>query len=298
VKVSAAASLRRTRDLAVLSEMVVLLGTHRWLGHSQRCNFTEAVHGETSISAVVRSAFSHRDELHAQVLLARLQHVDHRVREAATELLQHQSGSAVRSALVAVLQNDRDASVRALAAFGLGKLCDPSTLDILIDALSDDSSRVQSKAAQALSRLGKSAVPAAAIQLATGSAEAALHSSRLLGRVGSPEAVDALIQALRSRKGLVRLYAEQALAQMGIEIIPTILECLVRHSDAVMMRDGLIYVLRVMPMPDGERRLVQPVIDVGDRLNAELETPAAAYTALGVLEGLTPEELRARLGNI
>ena len=298
VRVSAAASLRRTRDPAVLSEMVALLGTHRWLGHSQKSNFTQAAHGETSISAVVRSAFSQPDELHGQVLLAALRGIDHRLREAAAELLQYQSGPEVRSALVDALQNDRDAAVRARAAFGLGKLRDPSTVEVLINALSDESSRVQSKAAHALSRLGKSAVPATVIQLVTGSPEASLHSARLLGHVGSPEAVDALIQALRSRKGLVRLYAEQSLAQMGIEVLPTILESLFHHSDAVLMRDGLAYVLRTMPMPDRERGLMQPVIDAVERLNAELETPAAAGAALGVLQGLTPEELRSRLRDI
>ena len=298
VRVSAAASLRRTRDPAILSEMVALLGAHRWLGHSQTGNFTQAAHGETSISAVVRSAFSQTNEIHSQVLLERLQHIDHRVREAAAELLQYQSGPEVRSALIDALQNDRDAAVRARAAFGLGKLCDPSTLEVLVDALSDESSRVQSKAAHALSRLGKSAAPAAAIQLVIGSPETSLYSARLLGHAGSPEAVDALIQALRSKKGLVHLFAEQALAQMGIAVLPTLLESLFHQSDAVLMRDGIAYVLRTMPMPDRERRLMEPVIDAAEQLNAELEAPAAASAALGVLEGLTPEELRSRLRDI
>ena len=295
---AAAVALRKTTDRVTLKEMVALLGTRRWLGHPARGNFAQSEHGEHSISAVIRAAFSTPSAVCEDVLVGQLHNVDGSVREAAADLLQYQRGGRVTHGLAETLRHDRDPSVRARAAFALGEIGDSGSVDLLVEALYDESSLVQSKAAHALGRYGTGIVPTAGSLLASGSPQVALHSARLLGEIKSPEAIHALIGALRSVHGMTRLFAEQAILQIGRGAVPALLDTLVRHSDLAVLRDGILYVLRHMSMSDAERAILQPVIAAAERLNAAIETPGAAYVALGKIQNLTADEHKALLDDI
>ncbi|HET6384400.1 MAG TPA: HEAT repeat domain-containing protein [Armatimonadota bacterium] len=295
---AAADALASTRDPASLKELVRLLGTGRWLGHATGVGTTVEEDGATSLLAVVRAAFKHDDELHKSVLMEMVRSAAPAEREAAVDLLRYQSGQDVVDALRQALKSDPESAVRARAAFALGQMRESGSIDDLILAVDDDSEVVQGKAAQALSRMGQTVLPAAIHSLNDGSPHAKLHAARLLGHLETPEAIAALIEALKNRQGLTRLFAEQALAQIGTRVIIPLLHALIAQGDQFGIREGVAYVLRTMKLSAYERMLVQPVIDAADRYNPGPETVAAAYKVLGVLERMTPDDLRAGLESI
>ena len=294
----AARCLHQTSDPAVLRELVTLLGTQHWLGNPVSSGFPGKGPGPSSAISAVREVFQGGGANRIAVLRECLTGPNDKVREAAADLLQFYRGPEVCQSLSDALRSDSSPGVRARSAYALGQVCDVSSVDVLTAALNDSSAQVQSKAAQSLSRLGVRAIPSAVNSLETGSPEVALQGARLLGQMGSPEAIHALVNALRNRRDLVRLYAEQALAGVGVAVVIPLLEEVIRNGDSVGVREGVAYVLRTMRMPDREHEIVQPVVKAAERLDAGIEMPAAAYEALGKLEGLTTEQLRAKLTRI
>lgn len=118
-------------------------------------------------------------------LIAALRHPDATARALSAGKLADLAAADAVPALIAVLQDDRDAHVREEAARALGLLGDPAAVDPLLAALrSDRGAPVREEAAAAL------------------------------GRLGDPRAVSPLHRARRDRHVMVRRAAEVALRRL------------------------------------------------------------------------------------
>ncbi len=122
---------------------------------------------------------------------------------------------AATEALVGVL-DDPDDMVRSGAALALGELRAEASIDRLARLLREEKGNVGRHAADALSRIGKPAVGALLEALEDAHPWVRIRAARALVPIQSPNAIPALFHALDDDSYVVRHYAEEALARMGI----------------------------------------------------------------------------------
>lgn len=122
---------------------------------------------------------------------------------------------AAIEALVGVL-NDPDGMVRSGAALALGELKAKVAIQDLARLLREERFSAGDHAADALSKIGRPGASALIEALGDARPWVRIRAARALVPVKSPEAIPALFQALDDDSYVVRHYAEEALAQMGI----------------------------------------------------------------------------------
>ena len=140
---------------------------------------------------------------------------------------EHQAGVAE----LTTLSDDRDANVRATAAFALGEIGDPSTVDTLFKLATDSNSTVAAEAAEGLSKLSKD-VPMARYKALTtyGEDGSRGRAIRFLFRFNSDDASAAAASQLSSDSAVIRQEAAFALARRAYAPAREKLELLI--SDA------------------------------------------------------------------
>jgi HEAT repeat protein len=112
---------------------------------------------------------------------------------------------------------DQDPTVRAAAFFALGERAAPEAVAPLVRALGDPSEYQARLAADALSRLGRLAVPALIDALGQASEpRVRLYAARALAAIGDTSAIPALFEALEDESALVQYWADEALERMGV----------------------------------------------------------------------------------
>jgi HEAT repeat protein len=112
--------------------------------------------------------------------------------------------------------NDPDEMVRSGAALALGELRAEVAIEKLAWLMREEVGSTGIHAADALSKIGK---PGAGVLIdALGAARpwVRMRAARALVPIKSPDAIPALFQALDDDSYIVRHYAEEALARMGI----------------------------------------------------------------------------------
>lgn len=113
--------------------------------------------------------------------------------------------------------HDQDRWIRAGAVAALGEMRAATAAVSLADLLSDRDSFVADRAAEALARLGESAVNALVDALRSGPYSARLRAAKALAAIGSSQAVEPLCAAyLYDPNYLVQHYAQEALEKLGI----------------------------------------------------------------------------------
>jgi HEAT repeat protein len=122
-------------------------------------------------------------------------------------------GPTATQALVKAMA-DPDESIRAVAAQALGARQEGTSA--LIAALDDANTFVSLQAASALTRLGPEAVPALVNALRTGLPRVRVGAARALAAIQSRDSVPALVAALQDDSPAVHFYAEQGLQRMGV----------------------------------------------------------------------------------
>lgn len=111
---------------------------------------------------------------------------------------------------------DADAATRSGAIVDLSKLDDARVLPALLDVLTQErNSLVLEDAAWALTRLGDTAVSPVVELLQHDDARVRHQAAHTLGKLGRPQAVDALIAALADADATVAQKAAVALGQIG-----------------------------------------------------------------------------------
>ena len=98
---------------------------------------------------------------------------------------------------VTKLLDHQDYTLRRIAAYIIGKIGDPETVDVLIEALGDDNPDVRKSAAQALNRIGKPSIPGLVRSLGNISKDVRASAVWALSKMGEI-VVDPLIEALHS----------------------------------------------------------------------------------------------------
>ncbi len=136
-------------------------------------------------------------------------------------------GPEAKDALPTVTKalRDRDARVRARAAFALGEIAvDPQVAPPLIAALRDSDRSVCVQAANSLIRIGPAAVPFLAEGLSDQHSRARYWSAYALGMIGpeAKEAVPALTRALKDQERSVHMMAAATLGEIGCEAGPAV----------------------------------------------------------------------------
>jgi HEAT repeat protein len=112
---------------------------------------------------------------------------------------------------------DPDPTVRAAAFFALGERAAPEGIAPLVAALGDASEYLARLAADALTHIGPSAVPALINSLAQSpQPRVRLYAARALAAIGDPSAIPALFNALEDESALVQYWADEGLERMGV----------------------------------------------------------------------------------
>ena len=151
-------------------------------------------------------------------------------------------GTAAVPALVEALR-DRRCRVRQSAAFLLGELADPRSIEPLAAAMADKDEDTRWKAATSLAKFGPKATKAALEQLRAESIECRRCAAWVFQTTLDPEAVPELIAALRDADEQVRWKAAIALQKMGASAA-----------------DRLFALLRTSARPD-ERKLATWILE-------------------------------------
>ncbi|MFQ5613363.1 MAG: HEAT repeat domain-containing protein [Anaerolineae bacterium] len=126
------------------------------------------------------------------------------------------NGSAgARARLIACLKDGCE-MVRSGAALSLGELKAPEAVEALGDLLCRDTTQASNHAADALAKIGPPAAPVLIAALGEGRAWVRIRAAKALVPVESKAAIAPLIQALDDESYLVRHYAEEALARLGV----------------------------------------------------------------------------------
>jgi HEAT repeat protein len=111
---------------------------------------------------------------------------------------------------------DESEMVRSGAAYALGTLKAAAAVEALAHLLTNDPSDSGNHAADALAKIGQPAAPALIKALQHEQAWGRVRAAKALVSVESRSAITALFHALEDESYLVRHYAEEALARMGV----------------------------------------------------------------------------------
>jgi cyclophilin family peptidyl-prolyl cis-trans isomerase/HEAT repeat protein len=217
-------------------------------------------------------------------------------------------------AQLVTLVNDRDANVRATAAFALGQIGDPTSIDALLQFANDADGDVAGEAVEALSKLAAK-VPLtryAAFTAAQTPEGIRARAIRFLFRFKSDEASTIAADALASPAPRIREEATYALARRGYAAARPRLELLVNDPNP-QTRANVMSALGRIAAPESLPRLVEALRDPHPwvRTNAvvaiarlaakdrhTIERPEAAQDALRVLELLDDPDPGTRASSI
>jgi HEAT repeat protein len=175
--------------------------------------------------------------------------------------------------LIKIMANQEDTQARKAAAEALGNIGDPTAIEHLIAVLHDKWSEYKGTHDAAVNALAKIGAPAvepliAALQSAKRTDNAwadpdlnlRAGSSRALGEIGDPRAIDVLIRTLPDNIPAVRQNAARALGNIGGSAIDRLIE-LLRSGEPIMRWGGAAGL-----GASGDPRAVQPLVNtIGDK---------------------------------
>ena len=116
------------------------------------------------------------------------------------------------------LMANPDFTIRRIAAYILGKINEPATVEILVEALGDDNPDVRKSAAQALNRLGKVAIPLLIRALGNISKDVRASAVWALSKVGET-AIAPLLAKMEDPEKNTRESAIWGLSKIGMPAI-------------------------------------------------------------------------------
>jgi HEAT repeat protein len=155
----------------------------------------------------------------ASLLLDSLSNSSALIRANAARALGRLQARTAGPALIELLHDSRP-DVRARAAEALGAIGDRSSIEPLVQKIKDHAAKVQEAAGAALIKFGKTSTMPLLNALALERDKFALKAFLLLlGKIGDPKAVPALIAHLRSSYYIVRQAALTALTRFGGTVV-------------------------------------------------------------------------------
>jgi HEAT repeat protein len=172
---------------------------------------------DTKAEEIVHSLDIERaDELEAVLALLESDQPDHRW--WAVRALAVFDEPAAWDALILSL-SDTEAAVRQCAALGLRLRPTPSAIPMLIACLGDEDPLVCRLAADALIAIGPIAIPLLDQSMQSQNQITRIEAARALAGIRNPQAIPALVAALKDSSSLVVHWAEQGLEWLGMEML-------------------------------------------------------------------------------
>ena len=122
--------------------------------------------------------------------------------------------------LIAALDDD-SLEVRQCAALGLSLRSHPEAVSALIHTLRDPDQMLSTLATNALTKIGKEAVPAllAFLEEEKESKSARLGAMRALATIADPRAIPAMMTALEDKSVFMNYWAETGLEKLGLDMV-------------------------------------------------------------------------------
>ncbi|MCZ6678193.1 MAG: HEAT repeat domain-containing protein, partial [Candidatus Poribacteria bacterium] len=213
------------------------IGSNAWLGYVDRLRQTES-HLEQAIAAQIEagnqvvSQFSQTLTTEAMInslravasLIARLGDQRWQIQRSTEKALPwiDKPTPDIIPVLLEMLK-DEDEQVRRRAVNALGNVGSPAAIPALIDTLGDASKSVRSHAIFALSQIGRPTVDQLIQALHANDRRIPSHAALVLGKIGDPAAVPALIEVLDNPS--MTFNVTRALADIGAPAaIPALIE--------------------------------------------------------------------------
>lgn len=115
--------------------------------------------------------------------------------------------------------DDVSSEVRQAAALALAAHPAEKAAPVLVRALNDDDALVQTLASNALSAIGKSAVPVLLNAFPQASISAKVHLMRVLADVRDPRAIPVMMKAMDDDSAILHHWCEIGLQQLGLDMV-------------------------------------------------------------------------------
>lgn len=158
----------------------------------------------------------------------------------------------------------------------------PGDIDSLIDDLTCDDVKDCRRARGAFVAMGNEAVPHLVRVLSDYKGWRRWEAVKALGQIHSPEAAEALVEALGDKDFDIRYLAAKGLIHHGSKALIPLMDGLISHSRSSWFRDGARHVLSDFSQ-SGSRRLLSPLMDALKGPAPALEVPLEARKVLDAL---------------
>jgi HEAT repeat protein len=222
-------------------------------------------------------------------------------KDRATRMNAHQSlvekGQSIVRPLVEVMSSPNE-RVRWEAGRILDEMevpwsqhADSTTISLLICDLGSKDGLVRVRARRALVTIGSKAVAPLEVALTTKDDLTRWEAAKALGQIGDAEATKALINALEDEMFDVRWLAAEGLITIGRPTLIPLLRKLTEEPDSLWLREGAHHILHGINM-ENLQKILLPVRNALEDIEASLVVPFAAKTALKSLTELTPRRLK------
>ena len=197
-------------------------------------------------------------------------------------------GEAAVVPLVEALADEKE-WVRLEVAKALGEINVPwgrhankATISTLIADLGSKDGIVRVRARKSLVAIGKPSVGPLVEALASKKELVRWEAAKAIGQVDDPKATQALVKALEDDMFDVRWLAAEALIIIGKEALVPLLQALTQHSDSLWLREGAHHMFH--DLADGKNlEVLRPVLTALEDVEPSVEVPLAANTALKAL---------------
>ncbi len=194
-------------------------------------------HGEPAVPALIQSLTSGQSRIRSRVagILGRMNWEPWSDAERAWFLIAREEwtelalmGSPAVDPLIRVINGDDD-RIRCEAAATLGEIGDPGAVGPLVAALADEA--VAPAAADALVAIGEPAVAPVLEVLEDGTGASRENAVEVLGRLGTPEAVPAIVELVRTGRDRLHRKAVDALVGIGAPAVDALIPLLGEEGD-------------------------------------------------------------------
>jgi len=121
--------------------------------------------------------------------------------------------------LIPFLLNDPAPEVRQCVALGLAAKADESSIQPLVEALSDKDSMTGSLVMNALIKIGKPAVPALLESMQSKVQSARILALRALAEIKDHRAIPVMMQVMDEESVLLQHWAQEGLERLGLDMV-------------------------------------------------------------------------------